>query len=173
LTSDLGIKADMITLAKGLGNGAPIGAVLMTSELSDALAGKFYFNTFGGDPYQSAQAVTNLQIINDEKLISNAQAMGKLLKDGLLELQKSHQAIGDVRGRGLLLGVELVKDRVTKEHAPELVLKILESAKSQGLLLGKGGLHGNVLRLAPPLSISKTDVHKIISILDYSLKAPE
>jgi len=172
LSSDLGIDADIITMAKGLANGAPLGAALMTSELSNSLAGKFYFNTFGGDPYQSAQALTNLQIIKDEDLISNAQSMGALLKEGLLELMKRHHAIGDVRGRGLLLGVELVKDRISKEHDPALCLKVLERCRKQGLLLGKGGLWGNVIRLAPPLSISKTQVQKIISIIDYSLMSP-
>lgn len=172
LTSDLGIEADMITMAKGLANGAPLGATLMTSQLSDSLAGKFYFNTFGGDPYQSAQALTNLQIIKEENLISNAQAMGACLKEGLIDLMKKHKSIGDVRGRGLLLGIELVKDRVSKEHDPALTLKVLERCRGMGLLIGKGGLRGNVIRLAPPLSIDKSQVQKIISIIDYSLMSP-
>lgn len=171
LTSELQIDADMVTLAKGLGNGAPMGATLMKSDASDSLGGKFYFNTFGGDPYQSAQAVVNLQIIKDEQLIKRAHEMGKLLQEGLLDLKSRHPLIGDVRGRGLLLGVELVKDRTTKEFAPLETLKVLEHCKAQGLLVGKGGLAGNVIRLAPPLSINQSEVQKIITILDYALKA--
>jgi 4-aminobutyrate aminotransferase-like enzyme len=172
LTSDLGIQPDIITMAKGLANGAPMGAVLMSTELSDSLAGKFYFNTFGGDPYQSAQALMNLQIIKEEKLIANAQAMGKLLKAGLEDLMKSHVAIGDVRGRGLLLGIELVKDRKSKEPDPALTLRVLERCRQQGLLIGKGSLRANVIRLAPPLLIDESQVQKIISIIDYSLISP-
>ena len=165
---EIGIKADMITLAKGLGNGAPIGATLMSSEVSDSMAGKFYFNTFGGDPYQAAQAHMNINIIHDELLIEQASKMGHFLKEGLLELQKRYSIIGDVRGRGLLLGIELVKDKLSKEHAPGAVLQLLELSRNAGLLLGKGGLRGNVVRIAPPLSISKSQCEDIIRILDQS-----
>ena len=98
--------------------------------------------------------------------------MGKLLKEGLEDLKKRHKPIGDVRGRGLLLGIELVKDRISKEPDPALTLKVLEHCRQQGLLIGKGSLRGNVIRLAPPLSIDKRQVQKIISIIDYSLMSP-
>jgi alanine-glyoxylate transaminase / (R)-3-amino-2-methylpropionate-pyruvate transaminase len=169
LTKDLGIKADIVTMAKGLGNGAAIGAALMTSEIADSLKGKLYFNTFGADPYQTLQAKVNMEIIEDEGLIENAQTMGKLLSDGLKQMMKTHTLIGDVRGRGLLLGVELVKDRTTKTHAPEETARLMDLCKDKGLLLGKGGLFGNVLRIAPPISIKKDEVNFMLKAIDESL----
>lgn len=171
LSKELGIDADMITLAKGLGNGAPIGAVLMKSESSDALGDKFHFNTFGGDPYQAAQALATIEIIDDERLIERAHTMGAYLKEGLEELQKRHLLIGDVRGRGLLLGIELVSDRGTKAYARPQTLKLLEQCRKRGLLLGKGGYFGNVIRIAPPLSIDQAQCERIIQVLDESLSA--
>lgn len=170
-TQALGIDADCITMAKGLGNGAAAGAVLMTDDVSASLAGKFHFNTFGGDPYQSAQASCNIDIILEEKLIENAKTQGARLKTGLQELQKKHEIIGDVRGQGLLLGVELVKDKASKEHHPEAAGKMMETCKVRGLLIGKGGLKGNVLRLAPPMSIVESQVDRMLEILDQSFAA--
>ncbi|MBI3591623.1 MAG: aspartate aminotransferase family protein [Candidatus Melainabacteria bacterium] len=170
LTKDLGIDADMVTMAKGFGNGAPIGAVLMKSEIAESLSGKLYFNTFGGDPYQTMQALKTMEIIEEENLIENAMVMGKYLLDTLKELMKKHEIIGDVRGRGLLIGIELVKDRKTKEHATKECAELMELCKDRGLLIGKGGLAGNVIRLAPALSINKKQIDFIIQVLDESLK---
>jgi len=168
LTKELKIDADIITTAKGFGNGAPIGAVLMKSDIAQAMTGKLYFNTFGGDPYQTKQALVTMEIIQDEKLIQNAKEMGNLLLNGLKDLMKKYEIIGDVRGRGLLVGIELVKDSKTKEHAKEETAEIMELAKDRGLLVGKGGFSGNVIRITPPLSINKKQVEKIISVLDES-----
>ena len=168
LTKELNIDADMITMAKGFGNGAAIGGVLMKSEIADSLSGKLYFNTFAGDPYQTMQALKTMEIIEEENLIENAKAMGEYLRDGLSELMKKHEIIGDVRGRGLLIGVELVKDRKTKEHATKECAEIMELCKEQGLLIGKGGLFGNVIRIAPALSINKQQVDFTIQVLDES-----
>ena len=169
MAKDLDMDADMVTTAKGLGNGAPIGAALMKSEIADTLKGKVYFNTFGGDPYQSAQAKVTIDIIEEEGLVQNAHDMGALLKDGLLELQKKHKVIGDVRGRGLLLGMELVKDRETKEPAGEACADVLEKCRDDGLLVGKGGLYGNVIRMAPPLTIGREEVNRMLDALDRAL----
>ncbi|HXW60831.1 MAG TPA: aminotransferase class III-fold pyridoxal phosphate-dependent enzyme, partial [Myxococcota bacterium] len=171
LTKELGIDADMITMAKGLGNGAPIGAVLMKTESSESLGDKFHFNTFAGDPYQAAQALATIKIIDDEALIANARKMGAYLKEGLNDLMKRHALIGDVRGRGLLLGLELVKDRVSKAFAKEETVKILEQCRNRGMLIGKGGYRGNVIRIAPPLSIDRAQCERIIEILDQSFSA--
>ena len=169
LTKSLGIKADMVTMAKGFGNGAAIGAVLMTDEVAAPLAGKLYFNTFGGDPYQTMQALTTMEIIEEEKLLENARVMGERLTAGLNELAKKHQLIGDVRGRGLLMGVELVKDRTTKEYATAECNELMERCKAKGVLIGKGGLFGNVVRLAPPISINTEQVDRILKVLDESM----
>ena len=106
LTKELGIDADMVTMAKGLGNGAAIGATMMKTEVSETLAGKMFFNTFGSDPYQTMQAKVTVEIIREEKLIENSRTMGKHLIDELKGLMKTRRLIGDVRGRGLLLGIE-------------------------------------------------------------------
>ena len=170
LSKDLGMDADIVSMAKGFGNGAAIGATLMKSEISDALAGKMFFNTFGSDPYQTAQAQATMEIIRDEKLVQNAREQGRHLKDGLEQLMKKHALIGDVRGRGLLLGFELVKDRISKEYAPQETANLMEECKDRGLLIGKGGLFGNVVRLAPPLSVSRADCDFILKTIDESLK---
>jgi alanine-glyoxylate transaminase / (R)-3-amino-2-methylpropionate-pyruvate transaminase len=168
-TKSLGIKADMVTMAKGFGNGAAIGATLMTSEVAEPLAGKLYFNTFAGDPFQTAQAKLTMDIIEEDKLIENASVMGARLRSGLEELMKRHLLIGDVRGRGLLMGIELVKDRTTKEFAPAHVNDLMERCKDKGVLIGKGGLFGNVVRLAPALSITADQIDFILKTLDECL----
>lgn len=171
LTTSLAMDADMVTMAKGFGNGAAIGAVLMKTEVAEKMAGKAYFNTFGGDPYQTIQAKITMDIIKEENLVANAKNMGALLKDGLVQMMKKHSLIGDVRGRGLLLGVELVKDRNTKVHAIDEAVKFMDACKDRGLLLGKGGLFGNVIRLAPPISINKERIHSMLQIMDEAFTA--
>ncbi|WP_242605262.1 aspartate aminotransferase family protein [Fluoribacter gormanii] len=169
LTKTLDIDADMVTMAKGLGNGAPVGAVLMKSEVAETMTGKTYFNTFAGDPLQMIQSKLTLEIIKEEQLVENARAMGDLLKDGFSQLQKKHPLIGDVRGRGLLLGIELVKDPQTKEPASDEALRLMDLCKDKGLLVGKGGQFGNVFRIAPPLTINREQVNFILETLDQSL----
>jgi 4-aminobutyrate aminotransferase-like enzyme len=170
LTRELGIDADFVTIAKGLGNGAPIGATLMKTEASEALRGKFFFNTFGSDPYQTVQARVTLEIIHDEKLSENARLMGEYLMAGLNDLQHSYPIIGEVRGRGLLLGMELVNNRKTKAHAPAQTSEVMERCREEGVLVGKGGLFGNVLRIAPPLAITKAQCDQLLHALDKSFK---
>ncbi|MFN8673696.1 MAG: aspartate aminotransferase family protein [Candidatus Sericytochromatia bacterium] len=166
-----GVTPDMISMAKSLGSGAPVGAVVMKEELSEALKGKIHFNTFGGDPYQALQAAMTVEIIDEENLMAKAKEMGDVLKDGLKSLMAKHSIVGDVRGRGLLLGMELVKDRTTKEYASAEAGMMMEETRKRGLLIGKGGLFGNVIRVTPPYTISKEECEKIISILDESLDA--
>jgi 4-aminobutyrate aminotransferase-like enzyme len=169
LTKELEIDADMVTMAKGFGNGAAIGAVLMKSEDAEALSGKHYFNTFGGDPYQTAQAKATMEVIRDENLIANARDMGQRLVDGLQQIRARHPLIGDVRGRGLLLGIELVEDPVSKAFASQQATELMDRCKNHGLLLGKGGLQGNVIRIAPPLSIDAEQVDFMLEVIDRSL----
>ncbi len=171
LTKGLGIDADVITMAKGFGNGAPIGCVLMKEDIAASLSGKLYFNTFGGDPYQTMQALKTMEIIAEENLIENTKVMGKYLRDELTELMKKHEIIGDVRGRGLLIGIELVKNRKSKDYATQECVELMELTKDRGLLIGKGGLFGNVIRLAPALTINKKQADFIIQVLDESLGA--
>jgi alanine-glyoxylate transaminase / (R)-3-amino-2-methylpropionate-pyruvate transaminase len=171
LTTELGIDADMVTMAKGFSNGNAVGAVLMKTDTAEKLAGKLYFNTFAADPWQMIQSKVTMDVIREEKLVENARAMGKVLKDGLEQLMKKHPLIGDVRGRGLLLGVELVKDRATKEYAPQEALAFMDACKDRGLLLGKGGYFGNVIRVAPPISITRAEVDQMLEIMDQAMAA--
>lgn len=173
LTKELGIDADIVTMAKGLGNGAAIGAVLMKTEISDSMQGKLFFNTFGSDPYQTMQAKVTMEIIREEKLIENARTQGNYLLDQLKAMMPKHKLIGDVRGRGLLLGFELVKDRNTKEYATAETAELMELCRQKGLLVGKGGLFGNVVRLAPPLSVNRAQCDQMLRIIDESLHTIE
>jgi len=169
LSKDLGIDTDMVTMAKGFGNGAAIGAVLMKHEDANSLEGKLYFNTFGGDPMQTAQAKATMDVIAEEDLSANAMAMGARLADGLRQLMNDHQMIGDVRGRGLLLGMELVKDRSGKDYASDEAARLMDICKDHGVLLGKGGLHGNVIRIAPPLTINAEQIDQLLTVIDQAL----
>ncbi|MFK7823774.1 MAG: aspartate aminotransferase family protein [Oligoflexales bacterium] len=157
-----GVVPDIVTMAKGLGSGAPIGAVIADRSLANELNGKHHFSTFGGDPYQSMQAAMVVDIIEEEKLMQNAENVGARLKAGLLDLQEQFPIIGDVRGRGLLLGFELVKDPLSKEPATDVCKQLLELCKGEGLLLGKGGLWGHVVRIAPPLNLSFSEADELL-----------
>lgn len=173
LTKELGIDADMITMAKGLGNGAAIGATMMKTEASDSMSGKMMFNTFGSDPYQTMQAKLTVEIIREEKLVENARTMGGYLIENLRALAKKRKLVGDVRGRGLLLGMELVKDQNTKEYATAETAEVMELCREKGVLVGKGGLYANVLRLAPPLAITRAQCDQVIRAIDDSLETVE
>ena len=169
LSRELGIDADMVTMAKGFGNGAAIGAVLMRDEDAKSLEGKSYFNTFGGDPMQTAQAKATMDVIADEKLSENAVAMGARLMDGFKQLMNHHEIIGDVRGRGLLMGIELVRDRNSKTHASEEAARLMDICKDHGVLVGKGGLRGNVIRIAPPMTINAGQADQLLEAIDQAL----
>ena len=163
------VQPDMITLAKGLGNGAPIGAVLTSDPVASSVQGKIHFNTFGGDPLQSAQALATIETIEQENLIKNALKVGKQLKLGFQEFAKRFPFIGDVRGRGLLIGLELVENLETKEHSPQKTIQLMEYLKNEGVLVGKGGLYGNVIRIAPPLSLTHSEAQEILRAFEKSL----
>lgn len=165
------IKPDIITMAKGIGNGAPLAAMTTTADISKAMANRIHFNTYGGNPVSVTQGLATLEVIDEENIQQNALKVGTYLKDGLLELQNKHPLIGEVRGLGLMLGVELVKDRATKEPAKAECAAIVERAKTLGLLLGKGGLAGNTIRLKPPMCITQNDADFIVAVLDECLAA--
>ena len=161
------VVPDVITCAKGMGNGVPVGATVTTSELAAAYRG-MTIATFGGNPVTSVAARATIEVIEEENLRENAASMGAYFRGKLDELQEKHLAIGEVRGKGLMQGIELVKDRVTKEPAPEATTRLLERTRANGLLIGKGGLYGNVVRLSPMLNISRADVDEAVCLLDKS-----
>ncbi|MEK6677743.1 MAG: aspartate aminotransferase family protein [Planctomycetota bacterium] len=164
-----GVTPDIVTMAKGIGNGAPLGACTTRPEIAANMAKRTHFNTFGGNPVSMIQGLATLEIIEEEKLQARCKDIGGYLKTKLLELADRHPIIGEVRGLGLMLGVELVKNRQTKEPATTETAEIVEAAKTRGLLLGKGGLYGNVIRIKPPMCITKDDCDFLIGCLDECL----
>ena len=163
-----GVHPDVITAAKGMANGSPIGATLATPEVADSLKG-LTISTFGGNPVTARAAKATIDFIESEGLLENAHVVGRYLHERLRELQDKYSLIGDVRGMGLMQGVELVKDRKTKQPAVEETKQLMEVAKDRGLILGKGGLYGNVIRISPALTCSHGDVDDAARLLDQSL----
>ncbi|HVV01561.1 MAG TPA: aminotransferase class III-fold pyridoxal phosphate-dependent enzyme [Verrucomicrobiae bacterium] len=161
-----GVIPDIVTMAKGIGNGAPLAAVVTTPRIASVLTKKIHFNTFGGNPVVCAMGKAVLEVIEKENLQANALKMGNYILSGLEKLKAKHPIVGDVRGKGLLLGIELVKDRTTKEPAKAEVAKVVESCREMGLLVGKGGLWGQVIRFAPPMCITQGDADFMLEVFD-------
>ncbi len=165
-----GVIPDIVTMAKGIGNGCPLGAVVTTPKIASALTQRIHFNTFGGNPVVCAQGKAVLDVIDREKLQQNALKIGNKILAGLHSLKEKHNVIGDVRGKGLMLGIELVKDRETKEPAKEECAQAIELCKEMGLLLGKGGLWGQTIRFSPPMCVNEQDADFLLEVLDASLQ---
>ncbi len=161
------VEPDIITSAKGLGNGVPVGLTIARPEIADAFQG-LTISTFGGNPVTSVTAKAVIDLIEEDDLRTNAHVVGGYFREKLQELQQKHPLIGDVRGMGLLLALELVEDRATKQPSPKGTNAVMEEARKRGLLIGKGGFYGNVIRMSPPLNISKADVDEAARILDES-----
>ncbi|MFQ5664101.1 MAG: aspartate aminotransferase family protein, partial [Terriglobia bacterium] len=161
------VEPDMITTAKGMANGVPVGATIARPEIADAFQG-LTISTFGGNPVTAVAARATIEVIEEENLRENTHSVGSYLRQKLEELQQKYPLIGDVRGMGLMQALELVKDRQSKEPAAQELLQLMERCKENGLLIGKGGLWGNVVRLSPPLNISQADVDDAVRILDKS-----
>ena len=158
-------------MAKGIGNGVPLGAVVTTPEIAKSLTSRLHFNTYGGNPVSCAIGREVLKIMDDEQTQKTSLVQGKKLKDGLKKLQEKYDIIGDVRGQGLMLAFELVDDRKTKTPAkPEVVNQFLENTKDNLILVGKSGLNGNVIRMGPPMIITDEDVEFALDAFDKSFK---
>lgn len=168
-----GVEPDIMTMAKGIANGLPIGACLATVAVADSWkAGNIA--TFGGNPISNAAANATIDVIREEKLEENAAVMGKLLRDGMEALKKRFpKTIGDVRGRGLMQAFELVKDETQKDRTPnpEDTTRLFEETKKRGLLIGRGGLWGNVIRIAPALNVTKSEIEEGLKALEESFAA--
>ena len=165
-----GVEPDVVVFAKGLANGIPIGGVIATDELASSIR-SLSLSTFGGNPVATTAALANLNYIATNNLRDNAREVGNYMQDRLRDLAEKWHAIGDIRGLGLMIGVELVKDRASKEPAADLVMRLQDEAKRRGLIIGRGGLHANTLRICPPLIVSRGDVDTAIEILDASFAA--
>ena len=165
-----GVAPDIITSAKGLGNGLPIGLTMARPEVAAGLQG-LTISTFGGNPVTATAAKAVIDFIDERKLLINATEVGAHLRGRLEELQAKHSLIGDVRGMGLMQALELVENRETKTPAPAATAALMEAARENRLLIGKGGLDGNVIRITPPLNISKSDVDDFAERLGASLES--
>jgi len=164
-----GVTPDVVTLAKGIGNGAPLGACVTRPDVAQVMARRLHFNTFGGNPISVTQGLATLEIIDRDHIQHNAREVGGHLQRRLLELQEKQPLIGEVRGMGLMLGVELVRDRASKTPATKEAAEVVELAKERGLLVGKGGLYGNTLRIKPPMCITRDDADFLVDCLDEVL----
>src|SRR3984893_9778617 len=155
------VVPDIITCAKSMGNGVPVGVTITTSELADKFQG-LTISTFGGNPVTSVAARAVIEVIEEENLRENTFFVGGYFRKKLEELQQKYPLIGDVRGMGMMQALELVKDRQTKEPAAQEANQVMERTRANGLLVGKGGLYSNTIRMAPPMNISKADVDEEI-----------
>jgi 4-aminobutyrate aminotransferase-like enzyme len=165
-----GAVPDIVTLGKPIGNGHPLGAVVTTPEIAKSFAnGMEYFNTFGGNPVSCAVGLAVLEVIRDEELQENAREVGQYFRDTLRMLGEKHRLIGDVRGLGLFIGVELVRDRQSLEPADTEASAIIERMKARGVLLSTDGPFHNVLKIKPPIVFSKADSDLVVSELDAVL----
>ena len=162
------VKPDIMVSAKGMGNGAPVALTMATAEIADKYPGTT-FATYGGNPVSMTAALAVIQVIEEENLRENAREVGAYLRQRFEELQDKHPSVGDVRGMGLMQAIELVKDRVTKEPHPQGVNALFEETKRRSVLIGKGGLYGNVIRTGMPLIASKSDVDEMIEAMDAGL----
>jgi 4-aminobutyrate aminotransferase-like enzyme len=165
-----GVTPDILTSAKGLGNGSPIGLTVAKPEVADSVKG-LTISTFGGNPVTATAAKAVIDFIEEQNLLANCTETGAYLRAKLDELKDKHDMIGEVRGMGLMQAVELVEDRQTKAPATAQTAMVMEAARENGLLIGKGGMFGNVLRVTPPMNVGRTDVDRFIEVLDKSLAA--
>ncbi len=161
------VEPDIMVMAKGAANGAPVGLTIATPEVGDSLKGS-HLSTFGGNPVTAAAILATIDVIEKRKLAENAERMGMYLRERLNGLKEKYRVIGEVRGMGLIQGMEIVKTK--KEPAPDFVAYIFESTKEKGLLIGKGGLYGNVIRITPPLTVEKSEIDRAIQIMDQAFE---
>jgi 4-aminobutyrate aminotransferase-like enzyme len=162
------VYPDIITSAKGMANGMPVGLTATKPEIAASFKG-LQISTFGGNPVVSVAAKATIDLIEEDRLMDNAEVVGGYFRQGLESLKDKHDLIGDVRGMGLMQAIELVEDRKTKVPATAAAAQLMENARQNRLLIGKGGMHGNVIRVTPPLNVSKADVDEFAARLNKSL----
>lgn len=165
-----GVNPDIMTMAKGMANGFPGGAYIARPDVADSLTVSTIY-TFGGNPMVATAALATIDYILQNRLAENAQQVGAYLKDKLLGLQEASPLLGDVRGMGLMLGLEMVKEG--QQPAPKETQFMIDTCRENGLIVGKGGLHGNVIRLQPPLIVTKGDADLVVKNLEKALQAAE
>ncbi|MBZ9703580.1 MULTISPECIES: aspartate aminotransferase family protein [unclassified Mesorhizobium] len=166
-----GIVPDIVVVAKGVGNGIPLGAVIAKRDVAESMADKFLFHTYGANPVACAAGRAVLKVIKEERLQENARDVGAVLKGRLNDMKERFPIIGDIRGRGLMLAIELVKDGATKEPAPEETLAIFEETRRNGLVASRSGPYRNVIRMCPPLCLAMSDIEDVVDRFEKSFTA--
>ena len=152
------VVPDIVVMGKGMGNGFPLAAVAVRREIAEAMTGHKFFNTYGSNPVSCAAGRAVLAVIDGEHLQENAKRVGSLMMEILEDLYQQYEVIGDVRGTGLMLGIEIVEDRDSKNPAPAMTAHLNELIREGGVIMGQSGARGNVLRMCPPLCISEEDM---------------
>ncbi|MHC4401257.1 MAG: aspartate aminotransferase family protein [Planctomycetota bacterium] len=168
-----GLEPDLICIGKGIGCGVPVAAIAGRGDVLDCLKKGEMSSTVGGNPVASAAVIAVLEIMDRENLAENARRIGPVILGRLREMQEKSRCLGDVRGRGLVMGMEFVKDKKTKQPAPELIPQIIDRAAENGLLIGAVGIFGNVIRVAPPLVITEAEAHESCDIMEKVLLSLE
>ena len=164
------VTPDLVTMGKPMGNGHPLAGVVGRAEFINGFGEVgMYFNTFGGNPVSCQVGMAVLDVIEEEGLIARAHRVGGMVMSGLRGLAEKHEIIGDVRGRGLFFGAEMVRDRTTKEPAPEETAAIVEGMKAEGILISRIGPHGNVLKIRPPMAFEDEHAELLLATLDRVL----
>jgi 4-aminobutyrate aminotransferase-like enzyme len=166
----LGFTPDVVTIGKPMGNGHPVAGVVTSAEIMHTFRTAFrYFNTFGGNPVSCAAAMAVLDVLDSENLMHQAADVGAYAKSLMQDLAQKHQVIGDVRGRGMFFGAELVTDRTTKAPATDYILRVIEELRNRGILLNKIGIHYNTLKIRPNLQFTRANADHLITVLDAVL----
>ena len=164
-----GVEPDICTYAKGMANGVPIGATVATAEVAASFSG-LSIATFGGNPVSAAAALATIEIMQREDVPAKAATLGARLRAGLEALADKFDYVGEVRGMGLMQAMELVEDRKTREPSAAKAAALMEETKKEGLLIGKGGLYGNTLRIAPPMLMSQDDLDEGLEKLGRAME---
>jgi len=169
---DSGVIPDIVTMGKPIGDGHPLAAVVTTPAIAEAFARKFhYFNTFGGNPVSTAVGLAVLDVIEEEGILSHVHELGAHLGPALREMVKARGLAADVRGKGLFYGIELLRDDKTAEPAPELAGRVREHLRRNGVLVGTSGPHDNVIKIRPPMVISREQIDLLLGNLDQAFRA--
>ena len=164
-----GVEPDIVVMGKPMGNGHPMGAVFTTHEIAAALGEMEFFSTFGGNPVSCAIGMAVLDVIENDELMERARRLGDRLAEGLTELKQTHDIIGDVRGRGLFLGFEMVRDRESKEPASDEALSLVDGMRERGVLLSTDGPMRNVIKIKPPMVLNEDDIDETLSKIGHLL----
>ena len=172
-SEQIGIEPDILASAKGIANGFPLSAFTTRPEIGESFQPGDHFSTFGGNLVSAAAALATIDFLEREELPEHARNIGQHVLETLATWRETHALVGDVRGKGLMIGIELVTDRAAKTPAPDEAKRVQEACRQAGLLIGCGGFYGNVLRFQPPLVISLAQAERALDILDNALSAVE